>query len=156
MSRFQNLIKLATAKVDINTEFKDTASPLAGKFATALADARQKQAEQALQAAAEEVLTILNRVEERRGNHREQIRQFKVMIEGQVAQLNDLDRAMAYAEETENFLPLISIVEGQRLLLYRQVGSKAITKVPDDWVPANGKKVPPPRKAVLVKKSTKK
>jgi hypothetical protein len=132
MSRyFANLIALSTHDEDVPSEL--VGSKLADSVAQALASINaQKQA-----AAADEIIQALNLVEEQKLNARREIKQHRAALKRYTDKLDALDRTLAYGCETNNFLPLLHVLEAVGMGtsgLDAQEFAKA-SQVPDGWKP---------------------
>jgi hypothetical protein len=85
-------------------------TPLSGRLQEALRVALEKQAQENAEAAAAEILSVMRSLENEKERQRSQIRTLRAQIDTAVKRMNDLDRAMEYAGETENFVPLMSVL----------------------------------------------
>ena len=132
MSRyFSNLIALSTHDEDVPSQL--AGSKLAGAVEQALASIHaQKQA-----AAADEILQALNMVEEQKTQARQEVKRLRQAMKANTDKLDALDRTLAYGCETNNFLPLLTVLGAVGLAtsgLDAQEFSK-VSHVPDSWKP---------------------
>jgi hypothetical protein len=91
--------------------------------------------------AGEELLVLVQRTKEDKEGARQAIKRAQAEIEMKKKALNDIDRAMAFAEETENFVPLL-VLQGHRFCAETSV----LREVPKDWTPKSKPVAAPSKK----------
>jgi len=96
----KSLVELALAVTE-NEKQRENVSPVVKK---ALAKHREEQEE----AASNDIVALLRRIETHKLEVRGDIRRIKAQLKSSVAGLGDLDRRWAYAESTANFLPVLA------------------------------------------------
>lgn len=99
----------------------------------ALTKHREEQAE----AASTEIVALLRRMEAHKVTARKEIRQLRNRAKHEVARLAELDRAWAYAEQTNNFLPVLVYfgIPVSRHDFSDPAEYERMTQVPEDFNP---------------------
>lgn len=69
--------------------------------------ALEKHREEREEAASNDIVSLLREIESHKLNERQQIRILKNQLKKVTAGLNDLDRRWAYAQKSNNFLPVL-------------------------------------------------
>lgn len=105
MTQFKNLVKLALPEV-----LEETA--IGGKLGERLKAARAVARAQAEAAATEELVTLLKQFEDAKACKRMSLRRLRKEIDNLIGDLEELDRAFQYFEETQNVLPLLKQMHG--------------------------------------------
>jgi hypothetical protein len=126
----RHLIALATLATSTN-KAEEEVSVLTGKLGQALAEAKAKKAEADRAAAAQELLQVVDNLDATKQRLRTMIKHHNTEITRVKEQLNQIDRALAYGEETENFVPLLRL-----LGLHHMATATVPTEVPATWQPA--------------------
>lgn len=123
-------VDLAFLKSIANVDEKDEFSSVltAGPAKSALEAAKAKRKEQQEARLGEEMLNILEQLDLQKKSRIESIRQYRANISRMKTELDQMDRAMAYANETNNFLPLCKLMSLVR-------GDTPEFEVPKDWTP---------------------
>lgn len=132
------LINLAQA--DANGEFTENMTTMPAALREAIEDQRKQESKEAMQKAAKLILQIYKDTDEAIRGDVQAIRNARLMEQQAKERITKINRAKAYAEATNNYLPLASLLGGL------QVGSnvdKSKLSVPDDWV-APGEKAESP------------
>jgi hypothetical protein len=130
---FNNLIMLS--------DKDEEAVSLGGKMGDLLKEARQKNMEAAREKAAGELVKLLELIELHKATRRKRIKQLRKEMEMQVEQLETIDRALSYFEETTNIFPLLNELGlTYTLSLEERRDGAATAKVPEGWKPKNTSK----------------
>lgn len=127
MTKFQNLIALARCDQDLPP------TPAGSRMADIYRAAVEKIRKEKEEAAASELVEVLKAVESYKAMARSNIKHHKEQLKAMKRGLDAVDRAMAYADETNNFLPLLIMLGAARH------DNNPLCEVPADWQP----KVPP-------------
>lgn len=99
----------------------------------ALVGMQETAKKDAAQAAAKEVMALLSNTSKQVEYKVNEIRSYRKSIDGLKDGLEAISRAKAYGLETSNFIPL-AILAGQ--ISASSIDNKDLTKVPEDWKPA--------------------
>jgi soluble cytochrome b562 len=110
------------------------------EFDSELFKEAQKENElEAKKAAVSSIRELLRATETMKVTKRADIRRYREMINALKAGLDKMDRAIAYAKETSNFLPLVAVLtdmghyvkmSGVTMSEYQK-----LNKIPDNWSP---------------------
>lgn len=129
-TNMRHLVALATlATASIKAE--EEPAVLSGKLGQALAEARAKKEQNDRLAAGEELVALVTELDQHKNVVRHRIKNLNEQISNMKDTLNQIDRAVAYGEETENFIPLMVLLGHAP-----RVDSKVPTTVPGTWAPA--------------------
>jgi hypothetical protein len=116
----------------------------------AIEDQRKQESKEAMQKAAKLILQVYKDSEEAIRVQVQNIRNARIMEQQSKERIAKIKRAKAYAEATNNYLPLASLVGGL------DVGvsvDKSKLSIPEDWVAPEEKEAnPAPVKKVVAKK----
>lgn len=126
MSQFKNILALSIAETAQDSPYD------MGNFKGTLKTAMDEVAEEQRKAAVEELKELLRRVQTAQHATREGIRAAKRNIKKMKERMDKTDRCLAYAQETNDFGPLLSDVHGD--FSVREAGGN--TEVPEDWKPS--------------------
>lgn len=123
------LVALALA-VQEGERSSNTVSPTTKK-------ALEKYRLESEEAASNDIVELMRRIEDTKLATRATIRKLKAQTNAAVKGLNDLDRRWDYAQETDNFLPVLAYFGsiGPSDLSNPEDFAK-LTTVPDDWKPS--------------------
>lgn len=123
----QALVELALAATE--EERTTGVSELVRK---ALTQHREEQQE----AASNEIVSLLRRIEKDKQTQRREIRRLKAQLKRTKGNLDDLDRRWAYAQKTNNFLPVLRYFDMVRSYdLANPEDFDSLTSVPSDFEP---------------------
>ena len=86
--------------------------------------------------AAEEIVKLLQKMEEEKMHQRQSIKAAKRMAKNATNQLDNIDRAWAFGEETQNFLPIMQMMG---VIHFTLDTTGMVTKVPESWKPKQDK-----------------
>jgi hypothetical protein len=100
---FSNLIQMAT---DSDNSVIN-GMKLKPAVQAAIEARNRKQAEQA----AEELISLIEKVDAAKSASRKQIRRLRAQIKSQTQNLDKIDRAFQYGQETGNFLPILILTD---------------------------------------------
>ena len=107
-------------------------------MAEAMKEAKKRRGEKALESTVEVLEQALEIREQAILGARRSIRSYRKAIEAEKARMDNIDRALAYGNETSNFVPLMLALG----MAYRphefelsRDEFEALSKVPEDWQP---------------------
>jgi len=125
----QALVELALA---INEKEENT-----DKVSDLVADALEKHRKERQEAASNDIVALLRRIDSHKREERRVIRELKSKLNTTVEGLKVLDRQWDYAQETNNFMPVLKFFgEVRPSDLENSSEFEKLTTVPDDWEPA--------------------
>lgn len=102
-----------------------------------LADELKAQKHEKMRAAVKKIMKLNKVAAERRAELVTQIRMARRTEAAAKAKLKDVERALTYAKETNNYLPLIRLTESVSISEYRDLEpNDPKWKVPAEWNPA--------------------
>lgn len=126
MKDMQALIELAMA-INEKERASEDVSPMVAK-------ALEKHRVEREEAASNDIVALLRRIESHKLEKVREIRRKKVELKKTVAGLDDLDRRWAYAQSTNNFLPVLAFFgEVDRNDMVSPEDFDALTRVPSDF-----------------------
>lgn len=108
-----------------------------GNASDAMSKALAKQRENDQEALGAALVVLLGKVRQSKQTHVTNIRSYRQHVENEKKKLADIDRAIAYGNETGNYVPIANLV-GCRVsgnLTYEEQVS--LGKIPDDWQPSS-------------------
>lgn len=128
MSQMRALVELALA-VSEKERASSEVSPMVQK-------ALEKHRAEREEAASNDIVSLLRTIESHKQLKRQTIRQLKHQLRAEVAALDDLDRRWAFAQSSNNFLPVLQFF---KLVMPQDLASPdefaGLTKVPEDFNP---------------------
>jgi len=133
---YDNLVSVVASMID-----GDSFSGLQGPLAEAMKVREKQQSE----AAANELIAMLSNVERFKKDSRDALRRLRKNQTSIKKGLANMDRALAYGNETSNFLPVLHCL-GMHIPAVHGLSLKeiaAMSKVPSDWVPSEAQSAPP-------------
>lgn len=136
MSIIDAKILVNLARADANDEFTENMTTMPAALREAIEDQRKQESKEAMQKAAKLILQIYKDTDEAIRGDVQAIRNARLMEQQAKERIADINRAKAYAEATNNYLPLASLLGGL------QVGSNVDNSkliVPEDWVASEEK-----------------
>lgn len=129
----------AIALLAVATSPEDSDSPITNEnVAAAMKLARERKAEKALEATAETLEDALNRIDTVKVAAKRSIRKYREAIKREVATMDKIDLALAYGNETSNFIPLmVALNMGYSSHDFGITSNEydRLSKVPKDWKP---------------------
>lgn len=150
MSIIDAKILVNLAQADANDEFTENMATMPAALREAIEDQRKQESKEAMQKAAKLILKIYKDADEATGTQVQNIRNARRLEQQAKERIANIKRAKAYAEATNNYLPLANLLGGL------QVGSnvdKSKLSVPEDWVvPEEKAEVPVAAKKTAAKK----
>lgn len=124
----QALVELALAVHESERE-SESVSPI-------VKAALKKHREEQQEAASNDIVGLLRKMESQKLQTRKSIRRLKAELKTEKAKLDDLDRRWAYAQQTANFLPVLAFFG---MIHKHDVSSPedfdTLIRVPSDWTP---------------------
>jgi hypothetical protein len=139
---FQALISLADKSTTKNeaTEFglADMSSEIKAQLEEMVADERKAVVKQAAGA----ILNVLRATKVTEEMHIASIRAARASIAHHKKALDEINRAKAYSKATDNYLPLVGLVNVANSEIYGV--SKELRCIPEDWVSAETPAIDPP------------
>lgn len=150
MSIIDAKILINLAQADFNDEFTENMTTMLAALREAIEDQRKQESKEAMQKAAKLILQIYKDTDEAIRGDVQAIRNARLMEQSAKERIAKIKRAKAYAEATNNYLPLASLVGGI------SVGvnvDKSKLSVPEDWVaPGENAEAPVAAKKTAAKK----
>ena len=140
MTRFANLVAVATS---ISDSENNVTSALSGPLAEAMEIHREDQRK----AAATELVGMLRSVEVNKNSHRNSLRSYRRTMKTHQKKLEAIDRAMAYGNDTNNFIPLlveIGEVSAAHQINVDEEEFNRLKMIPNNWSPPAPTEAPPP------------
>ena len=120
------LVELALA-INEKEKASEEVSPMVQK-------ALEKHREEREEAASNDIVKLLRQIEQHKMGERQNIRRLKADLKRTIDRLADLDRRWAFAQKTNNFLPVLAFFgQVNPHDLANPADFDALTKVPDDF-----------------------
>jgi len=123
----RSLVELALA-INEKERVPESANPVVKK-------ALEKHRAEREEAASNDIVSLLRKIEEHKLVNRRSIRQLKARLKEAKAALDDLDRRWEYAQQTSNFLPVLKFFNA---VVPHDLANPAdfdgLTSVPADWL----------------------
>lgn len=133
MNALKNLTAMsARIAVEVPEDLKGT------KLGSVVEEAKAKAREETKKLAGDEALMLVTSLEKKKQEKRKLIREMRRNMEVHQKELDDLDRAVAYGEETENYIPLMNLLGHLDWSMQSEMGYQEFEKVrviPKDWQP---------------------
>lgn len=123
-------------KKDDLSEFLSADVALNDELKAALAEAEADDRKKAIKEAAQSIRALVNTANAAKTAAVENIRRIRQDEKAWLASVKKIDRAMQYAAETSNYIPLMlatSAFPSHELHKFLQENPEAITAVPDEW-----------------------
>lgn len=86
-------------------------------------------------AAAQDIVSVLKTMEVERTKSRKEIRRLKMEAKRLVDRLNQMDRAWAFAQETNNFVPVLRHLGLAQESDFEPEDFAKLSEIPADWTP---------------------
>ena len=136
MNALQAIVALATGgKNDDLAKLAGTAVSVNNPSLKAALDRKMAKAqEEAAEEAAESILSIIKEAGSVIGGYVGRVRALRREEKGLLKKIKDMKRAIAYGNETGNWLPLGIATGSISEYSIREEAGKKATKIPDDWV----------------------
>ena len=131
---FESLLKLAGGSQEDDLS-KYLGLGLSEQIKSAIERKRKHEQELVAEEVAEEVLKLLKKSQTDIDDSVTIIRRLRAEESARLAHIKGIERAKAYAVETNNFLPLANILGLLSLKSVTTLSNKEILKVPDSWQP---------------------
>ena len=123
------LVNLAQA--DANDEFTENMATMPAALREAIEEQRKQESKEAMQKAAKLILQIYKDCDESIRTQVQNIRNARLMEQQAKERIAKINRAKAYAEATNNYLPLASLLGG---IAVGVNVDKSKLSIPEDWV----------------------
>lgn len=131
MSIIDAKILVNLAKADAQDEFTENMATMPAALREAIEEQRKQESKEAMQKAAKLILQIYKDSDEAIRTQVQNIRNARVLEQQSKERIANIQRAKAYAEATNNYLPLASLLGG--LSAGVSVDKSKLT-IPEDWV----------------------